>query len=73
MSGIDNNTEPLEVVQEKLEDLKLRFGFVEPDRGDIDNEEIEWRNGKPDYTKANYQYLKGKTQNHAQGANNTIF
>ena len=59
--------EPLETVQEKLNDLKTKFGFREPDRGDLDNPEIEWRVGKPDYTRANYQYLKGKTQNHKAG------
>lgn len=36
----------------------VRFGFTEPDRGDLDNEDIEWRHGKPDYTMANYQYLR---------------
>ena len=67
MSGIDHNTESLESVQEKLEDLKTRYGFREPVRDGLDNEDIEWRSGKPDYTKANYQYMKGKTQNHAEG------
>ena len=38
--------------------LIFRFGFSEPDRGDLENEEIEWRHGKPDYTMANYQYLR---------------
>ena len=71
MSGIESETvlEPLESIQEKLDDLKTKFGFREPDRGDLDNPEIEWRVGKPDYTRANYQYLKGKTQNHAAGTN----
>jgi len=68
MSGIDNNKETLEEVQEKLDDLKSRFGFKEPDRGDMEDPDIEWRIEKPNYTKANYQYLKGKTQNHAEGS-----
>ena len=67
MSGIDHNTESLESVKEKLEDLKTRYGFREPVRDGLDNEDIEWRDEKPDYTKANYQYMKGKTQNHAEG------
>ena len=69
MSGIDSDAahEPIEVVREKLDDLKAKYGFREPDRGDLDNPEIEWRSGQPDYTRANYQYLKGKTQNHAAG------
>ena len=67
MSGIDHNTESLESVKEKLEDLKTRYGFREPVRDGLDKEDIEWRDEKPDYTKANYQYMKGKTQNHAEG------
>ena len=68
MSGIDNNEESVESVREKLEDLKVRYAFREPERGDMDNPDIEWRIEKPDYTKANYQYLKGKTQNHPEGS-----
>ena len=56
-----------EVIQEKLEDLKVRYGFREPERGNLDDPDIVWRFGKPDYTKANYQFLKSKTQNHAEG------
>ena len=67
MSGIDNNEESVESVREKLEDLKARYAFREPERGDLDNPDIEWRIEKPDYPKANYQYLKGKMQNHAEG------
>ena len=67
MSGIDNNEESVEAVREKLEDLKARYAFREPERGDMENPDIEWRIERPDYTKANYQYLKGKTQNHAEG------
>ena len=51
MSGIDNNKETLEEVQEKLDDLKSRFGFKEPDRGDMEDPDIEWRIEKPNYTK----------------------
>ena len=38
-----------------LEDLVTRFGFREPDRGDLESNHIVWRRGKPDYTRANYQ------------------
>ena len=34
-----------------LERLKAKYGFREPDRGDLDDELIKWREGKPDYTK----------------------
>ena len=69
MSGIEHTSEsePTEQVRSKLEDLKNEYGFREPDRGDLDDPSISWRTGKPDYTKANYEYLKGKTQNHMQG------
>ena len=60
MSGIDHNTESLESIKEKMEDLKNRYGFREPARNTLDDEGIEWRIEKPDYTKANYQYMKGK-------------
>merc|ERR1712154_633102 len=68
MSGDIETEESLDVIRDKLEDLKTRYGFREPDRGDLDNPEIEWRSGKPNYTRANYQYMKGKTQNHAAGS-----
>ena len=68
MSGIESNGDPVEAVRAKLEDLKARYAFREPERGDLENPDIKWRMEKPDYTKANYQYLKGKTQNHAEGS-----
>ena len=34
--------------------------------------ETKWRSGKPDYTLANHVFLKGKTQNHKRGKNNTF-
>jgi len=51
-----------------LENLKKEFGFREPDRGNLDDPDIKWREGKPDYTMANLAFLKGKTQNHSQGS-----
>ena len=67
-----------------MQDLVTRFGFREPDRGDLESDHIVWRRGKPDYTRANYQvgtvlmwprekmwsiqFLRGKTQNHAAGS-----
>ena len=61
-----------EHVRLKLEELKNKYGFREPDRGDLEDLTIEWRSGKPDYTRANHEYLKGKTQNHAKGKFNFI-
>ena len=71
MSGLEHPSlmkiEPIEEVRVKLEELKKKHGFVEPNRGDLDDPSIEWRYEKPDYARANYEYLKGKTQNHARG------
>ena len=44
-----------------------RYGLREPDRGNLDDPAILWREGKPDYTIANYTFLKEKSQNHTQG------
>lgn len=43
-------------------------GNTEPDRGDLDDPKIKWRNGKPNYTLANLAYLKGKSQFHDKGS-----
>jgi hypothetical protein len=50
---------------EKQRMLKLAGNF-EPDRGCLDNPEINWRHGKPNYTMVNLAYLKGKTCEHAK-------
>ena len=34
-----------------LENLKKEYGFKEPDRGDLEDPDILWRSGKPDYSK----------------------
>ena len=38
-------------LREDLENLKRKYGFKEPDRGDLDDKNILWRSGKPDYAK----------------------
>ena len=53
--------------RERLEQLKKIHGFREPDRGNLDDNSIEWRTGKPDYAKANLAFVLGKTQNHETG------
>eukprot|EP00795_Rhopilema_esculentum_P012823 gene12823-3563_t len=65
-AGSDFESLRAKEMRDKLEELKTKYGFREPDRGDLDNDEIEWRSGKPDYTLANYAFLTGKTQNHAK-------
>ena len=72
MSGIESqntsNLEPIEKLAEKTKQLQEKYGFEIPDRGDLDDPSIKWRTGKPDYTRANYEYLTGKTQNHKKGS-----
>ena len=56
-------------VREEIERLKEKFNFKEPLRAHIDDPGCEWRFGsKPDYSVANLHFLKGKTQNHAEGS-----
>jgi hypothetical protein len=52
-----------------LGELKCRFGFRQPDRGlEKESDDVKWRYGKkPNYTKADTRFLKGKTQNHKAG------
>jgi len=51
-----------------IEFMKTKYGFREPDRGNLDDPNIKWRKGKPDYTLTNCSWMKGKTQNHAKGS-----
>ena len=53
--------------RQKLLELVEKFGFGEPNRGDLDDPGIKWREGKPNYDRANYAFLSGKTQNHPKG------
>ena len=34
----------------------------------MEDPSIEWREGKPDYTKANKAYLEGRTRIHMEGS-----
>jgi len=51
-----------------IEEMKAKYGFREPDRGNLDDPSIKWRKQKPDYTIANWSWMTGKTQNHAKGS-----
>eukprot|EP00566_Odontella_aurita_P015303 CAMPEP_0113583316 /NCGR_PEP_ID=MMETSP0015_2-20120614/32444_1 /TAXON_ID=2838 /ORGANISM="Odontella" /LENGTH=353 /DNA_ID=CAMNT_0000488169 /DNA_START=7 /DNA_END=1065 /DNA_ORIENTATION=- /assembly_acc=CAM_ASM_000160 len=65
----DRDPETLAEARALVDRIKKKYGFVEPDRGNIDNPSINWRGGrKPDYTIANLQYLLGKTKNHKPGS-----
>jgi len=51
----------------KLESILREYGMVEPNRGDFSAyPEHVWREGIPDYTKANLAYVQGRTKNHAE-------
>ena len=52
-------------IREDLENLKRKYGFKEPDRGDLEDQSILWRSGKPDYSKVRrklHNQRKGKTR-----------
>lgn len=63
--NLDQNSEKfLEVAEiEKQRMLKMERNH-EPNRGDLEDPEITWRHGKPNYTMVNLAYLKGKTCDH---------
>jgi hypothetical protein len=51
-------------IRNQLEFYKKEYGFIEPDRGNLNDESIKWRTSKPNYDIANLSYFKGKTKNH---------
>ena len=40
------------------------YNFTVPDRGNLDDPSIVWRNGKPDYRQVDLLYFQGKSKNH---------
>lgn len=48
--------------------LQKKYGFVLPDRGNLDDQSVLWKEGKPDYTIADLHYFLGKTKNHPPGS-----
>jgi len=57
--------------KDQLEELKKKFGFLEPERAHLDNQpaDTKWRFGAPpNYTLANLYYMKGKYKNHQPGS-----
>ena len=71
MSGsVEKDQEAIKNHREEVERIKNQYGFGEPDRGNLDDPEIAWRNleGKPDYTLANCTFFKEKLKNHAEGS-----
>ena len=43
-----------------LDTIQKEHGFLIPDRGNLDDPSILWKEGKPDYTIADLHYLLGK-------------
>ena len=59
---------PDDEMKNELDTLKKMFDLNEPNRGDLNDPTITWRYKKPDYTKANLEFLKGKSMNHKGGS-----
>ncbi|XP_059081734.1 uncharacterized protein LOC131879427 [Tigriopus californicus] len=55
-------------IESKLADLKAMHNLEEPKRSGMDDADIKWRYVKPNYIKANYEFLRGKSQNHLSGS-----
>ena len=55
----------------ELETYLTKYGFREPDRACVINApaDTEFREARPNYDKANLEFVKGKTQNHKKGKN----
>jgi len=68
MAGLPVDASKYEQNKKELEKLKALHNFKEPDRGDLNDENIQWRTKKPDYTAANLAFFKGRTMNHAAGS-----
>lgn len=51
------------------DEMREKYGFLEPVRNHMDDPNTTWRFGKaPNYALANYYYYKGKYNNHKEGS-----
>jgi len=57
-----------QTLDQKLEKFVREYGFTRPDRGDLDDPNKSWREGKPDYREADLLYFQGKSKNHKVGS-----
>lgn len=55
-------------LDQELQKFVREYGFTRPDRGDLDDPNKSWREGKPDYRKADLLYFQGKSKNHKVGS-----
>lgn len=61
--------EEFKKVSKTLQKIMDKTGWTRPNREFMDDPNTEWRHGKcPDYTLADLNYMKGKSQNHAEGS-----
>lgn len=60
--------EDLAQAKKLLTYLQNKYGFIIPDRGNLDDPSVMWKEGKPDYTIADLHYFLGKTTNHPPGS-----
>lgn len=68
-SGKPLNKQELERVKEQLEAIKQEFGFQEPARSFMDDDDIQWRfGGKPDYSLTNLKFLQERSRIHPPGS-----
>ena len=58
----------VEEIDKQLQRMIHEFGFTRPDRGDLDDPQLQWTGSKPDYKKADLGYFKGKSKNHRAGS-----
>lgn len=55
-------------IDKELEKITSQHGFLRPDRGNLDDSNIQWREGKPDYRTADLTFFKGRSKNHPSGS-----
>ena len=60
--------EDLAQAKKLLSYLQNKYGFIIPDRGNLDDRSVMWKEGRPDYTIADLHYFLGKTTNHQPGS-----
>ena len=56
-------------VERELKRMTIEHDLILPVRGSVDDYlKADWKEGKPDYNRADLEYFKGKTKNHPSGS-----
>ena len=57
-------------IEKELAEIVKNYNFTIPDRGltTMKGMNLQWRDGIPDYKKADLFFFKGKSRNHAPGS-----